>query len=141
LQEKKGWPEATENYQRQASAAVTGLSAVSRAYDATTVAAISGTPGFSGVFAGDAVAPAGTPTGAFSDKYIASAKPVTVSGLPLSGADAGNYELSALTLSADITAAPLTVSGLSAVSRAYDVTTTAGMAGTRDRRVCLSGMM
>ncbi|MBI5911850.1 MAG: hypothetical protein HY848_18125, partial [Betaproteobacteria bacterium] len=113
-----------------ASLTLSGLSAQNKVYDATTVASVSGT--LAGVIAGDAVSLA-TPTGSFNNKNVGSAKPVTVTGLALTGADAGNYSFtspSGATLSADITPASLTLSGLSAQNKVYDATTVATITGT-----------
>jgi hypothetical protein len=56
---------------------------------------------------------------------VGNNKPVTVSGLALGGADAGNYTLSVPILNANITPAPLTVAGITAASKVYDGTTNA----------------
>jgi hypothetical protein len=56
----------------------------------------------------DVVTLGGNAAGAFGDKNVGTAKPVTVSGNTISGTDAGNYTLLQQTgLSADITPAPL----------------------------------
>jgi trimeric autotransporter adhesin len=53
-----------------------------------------------------------------------------VSGLSIIGADAANYILVLTNLSANITAAPITVSGLSVVTKIYDGTNSATLTGT-----------
>ena len=45
-------------------------------------------------------------TGTFDTKDVGSGKTVTVTGLALTGADAGNYVLASPTTTADISAAP-----------------------------------
>src|SRR5207245_1681981 len=50
---------------------------------------------------------------------------VNVSGLTISGTDAGNYSLTQPTTTANITAATLTVTGVTASNKVYDRTTTA----------------
>ncbi|SMC41892.1 beta strand repeat-containing protein, partial [Sporomusa malonica] len=70
-------------------------------------------------------------TGTFDDKNVGTDKTVTVSGLTLSGTDAGNYTLTANT-TADVTAKIITVGGLTAGSRVYDGTTAAAVSGTLD---------
>src|SRR4030095_2089318 len=74
---------------------VTGITANNKVYDATTAATLntgSATP--AGVVSGDTVTVnAGSAAGAFADKNVGTSKTVTVSGLTLSGADAGNYSL------------------------------------------------
>jgi len=62
----------------------------------------------------------------FADKHVGDDKPVTVSGISIAGADAGNYELAGTTAttSADITPRPLAVSA-TGVDKVYDGTTAA----------------
>ena len=48
---------------------------------------------------------------------------MTISGLTLTGADAGNYIIVPPTTTADITAATLTVTGITASDKVYDGTT------------------
>jgi len=107
------------------TANVTGLTVVSKVYDATTVATLTGTASLAGVVPGDVVNLSGTATGSFADQTVGTNKTVTVSGLALTGADAGNYRLSVPTLTANITPAPLTVTGITAASKPYDGTTSA----------------
>ena len=74
--------------------------------------------------AGDALTLAATST-AFADKNAGSGKAVTASGLALTGADAGDYLLSAtsVTTTASITPAPATITANS-LSKVYGETTT-----------------
>src|SRR5207244_3776752 len=59
-------------------------------------------------------------------KTVANGKPVTVSGVTLSGGDAGNYTVSQPTgLTADITAKNLTIDGALANNKQYDGNTDA----------------
>ena len=62
----------------------------------------------------------------FAHKHVGDDKPVTVSGISIAGADAGNYELAGTTAStsADITPRPLEVS-TTGVDKVYDGTTAA----------------
>jgi hypothetical protein len=108
---------------------VSGLSAANKVYDATTSAALSGTAAVTAL-AGDIVTVGGTPVGSFTDKNVGTAKSVTVVGNTLSGTDAGNYNLQQASLSANITAKALTVSGLTASDKVYDATTSAALSGT-----------
>lgn len=86
---------------------VTGLAATSRVFDATTVATITGSASLTGILAGDeaTVGITGTPTGAFADANVGNPKTVTITGLSLTGANASNYSLNAVTTTAAITAA------------------------------------
>src|SRR5690606_4859048 len=59
-------------------------------------------------------------------KQVGVAKPVALAGFSVSGADAGNYTFSQpANIAANITPAPLTVSGMSGGSKIYDGTTVA----------------
>src|SRR5207248_815274 len=67
-------------------------------------------------------------TASFVDKKVGTAKSVSVSGISISGADAGNYTFNTTTsASADITAKTLT-GGFTAFNKAYDGTTSAAIA-------------
>jgi hypothetical protein len=109
---------------------ITGLSAQSKDYDASTAATLSGTPGLAGVLGSDVVLLGGTATGAFVTKTAGTGKTVNVSGLSLTGADAGNYSLTPLTLTADIKPMVVTLTGLSAQNKVYDGSTSATLTGT-----------
>src|SRR2546428_5911310 len=62
----------------------------------------------------------------FADRTVANGKPVTVTGVVLSGADAGNYTVSQPSgLTANITAKNLTISGAVANNKQYDGNATA----------------
>src|SRR5690606_12957626 len=102
--------------------AVTGIAAVDREYDGTTSATldVSGAV-FAGMVAGDTLEVASA-TGAFATKDAGENKEVTISGIALGGADAGNYELASSTAMATATIAPRVV--ILRGSRVYD--------GTRD---------
>jgi hypothetical protein len=104
---------------------VTGnITANNKIYDGTTSATIV-SRALSGALAGDDVTLSGG-TASFTSKSVGTAKPVTATGLTLSGAAAGNYQLASTSASttADITARSLTVSA-TAVNKAYDGTTSA----------------
>ena len=113
-----------------ASIAVTGVSAVNKVYDANTVAALSGTATVAAL-GSDVVSVGGTGVGAFANKNVGTGKAVTVTGYTLSGTDATNYVIVQPTgLTADITAASLAVSGVSAANKVYNANTTAALSGT-----------
>ena len=110
-----------------ATLTVTGITASDKVYDATTSAVIdTSSAALSGVVVPDVVtlSTAGT-TGAFVSKGVSTGKDVLVLGLTIGGADAGNYTLVAPILTANITAAHLTVTGVTASGKVYDATTTA----------------
>jgi hypothetical protein len=109
-----------------AAVTVTGLNA-DKAYDGTTAAVINASAALlNGVFAGDAVTVKATgATGTFAQKDVGSGIAVSVSGLALDGAQAGDYTLTPPTLTANITPAKLTVIGITASDKVYDSTTKA----------------
>ena len=74
---------------------VTGITASNKAYDGNTNATLNTTGAtLVGAVTGDAVTLDTTgATGAFTDAEVGTGKMVLVSGLTLSGADAGNYTL------------------------------------------------
>ncbi|WP_298799859.1 YDG domain-containing protein [uncultured Rhizobium sp.] len=104
-----------------------GITAGSKTYDGTTAATLDGRGAvFNGMVAGDVLTLGGA-TGAFSDKNAGSGKTVNISGLTLSGADAGNYTLASntATTTADIAKAYVFFGGISGNNKVYDGTTTA----------------
>ncbi|WP_168221534.1 beta strand repeat-containing protein [Aquisphaera giovannonii] len=108
---------------------VTGMQVDGKVYDGTTAATIAALPGgvISGLVNGDDVsidqaATSAGATAAFADKDAGTGKTVTVTGVQLTGADAGNYTVSSATGSADISKATITLSGVAA-SKTYDGTT------------------
>uniref|UniRef100_UPI0031D167CA YDG domain-containing protein n=1 Tax=Herbaspirillum sp. TaxID=1890675 RepID=UPI0031D167CA len=108
-----------------ANLVITGLTAGSKVYDAGTTATLAGTAVVTPL-GSDVVSLGGTGVGTFANKNIGNGKTVTVSGYTLSGADAGNYNLAApANLTANITPAALTVSGITANNKTYDGTTSA----------------
>ncbi len=101
-------------------ALTSALTASNKTYDGTTAG--SGSVALSGVVSGDTVgATAGTWT--FADRNAGTGKTVTVSGVGLTGADAGNYTVTIpATALADILQRSLTVT-LTASNKTYDGTT------------------
>src|SRR6201984_3275063 len=94
---------------------------VSRPYDGTTAATVTLSDNR---VSGDVFTDSYT-SAAFANKNVASGKTVNVSGISISGTDAGNYTFNTTaTTTADITPRPLTVSA-TGVSRVYDATTNA----------------
>ena len=101
-------------------ALTSALTASNKTYDGTTAG--SGSVALSGVVSGDTVGTtAGTWT--FADRNAATGKTVTVSGVGLTGADAGNYTVTIpATALADILQRSLTAT-LTASNKTYDGTT------------------
>lgn len=105
------------------------VTANNKAYDGTTAATLNGTS-LANAIGGDAVSFSVGST-LFSDKNVGTGKTVTIGGLALTGADAGNYLLAATsaTAAADITARAVTAS-VTANNKVYDGTTAATLSGT-----------
>lgn len=109
---------------RKRDLTVIGLTATGRPYDGTTIVTLTGTPtlaplvvGQPGLLGGDTVTVSGgTGTGTLADASAGSSRPVTVTGLSITGADAVNYTFAQPTgLTVDITAVPLTITADDAV--------------------------
>ncbi|HEY1526434.1 MAG TPA: YDG domain-containing protein [Candidatus Angelobacter sp.] len=102
---------------------------VSKVYDGTTAATVTlADDRIAGDLVTDSYASA-----SFTDKNVANGKPVSVSGISISGADAGNYTFnSTASTFANITPRPLHISA-TGVSRVYDGTTVATVALSDDR--------
>jgi YDG domain/MBG domain (YGX type) len=107
--------------QRDLTVSATG---VKRVYDGTRAATVNLS---TDALAGDVVSPAYT-SASFADKNVGTGEAVSVSGISISGTDAGNYHLTSATASttADITQRDLTVSA-SGINRVYDQTTGASV--------------
>ena len=122
---------------------VGGLSnvvATDRVYDGTAVVAVTVpggvtlVPNSSDIVSGDTVTidvpVSGVTTGTMLNKNAGNAKPVSVDGLTLSGADAGNYSIAGTAgITVNITPKSLTAT-YSGVNRVYDGTTAATVTGT-----------
>jgi hypothetical protein len=72
---------------------------------------------------------AGSGVATFVDKIVGAGKAVTVTGYTITGTDIGNYTLNQPIVTADITAAPMTVSGATVANKEYDSTTDATISG------------
>ncbi|MFN7873170.1 MAG: YDG domain-containing protein [Cyanobacteriota bacterium] len=110
---------------------VTGLVALDKVYDATTVAPLEGSKAAVSPLSGDQLTVGGKAAGAFGDKNVGIDKAVTVTGLTIAGKDAGNYNLLQQTgLVATISRKDLSVTGLFALDKIYDATTEAPLGGS-----------
>jgi len=98
-----------------------GLTPDNKIYDGTATATLAiGTPTLVGVIGADSVSlVTGSATGTFADKNVGSAKTVTIAGLTLTGANAGNYLLEQPTRTADITKRPITITAVTD-TKTYD---------------------
>jgi hypothetical protein len=111
---------------------IIGLSGNSKVYDGNSDATAGGLAELSGVLAGDVanVTLGGTPTFSFDNKNIGTNKEISVNGYSITGSASANYSLTQLTLSANITAKELTITGLSGVNKVYDGNNNASVSGT-----------
>lgn len=109
---------------------ITGLTAADKEYNGDTDATASGNATLTGVVGDDNVT-ISNGSASFADKHVGTGKTVTFTGYGLTGEDAGNYTLSAqpASVTADITAKPIGVTGLAATDRAYDGTTRVHLTG------------
>ena len=105
---------------------VTGITVQNHVYDGTTTALLNfASAMLQGVVSGDTVSlNSSSYTATFASKNVSSGVVVTVTGLILSGAQAGDYTLTQPALTGNITARPLTVTA-TGVNKQYDGTTTA----------------
>jgi hypothetical protein len=111
---------------------VANLLAVDKVYDGTTNAALNATTAkVIGMVNSDIVSlVTSNATAYFEDENVATDKLVTIVNLALSGTAAANYRLVAPTnLTANITAAELTLAGVTVASKIYDSTTKAQLNG------------
>ena len=121
---------------------VTNLLALDKVYDGTTNATLDATnAGLTGMLNSDDVTlVASNAVAYFADKNVGPAKPVTVAGLALGGAAAANYTLADPTnLMASISAAELTVVGVTSASKVYDSTINAQLNGAAALNGAVSG--
>jgi hypothetical protein len=114
------------------SLSTSGITAVDKVYDGTTAATLEvNNAALVGVVPGDDVtADFSTVTGDFASKTAGTNKVVTISGLTLGGPSAANYSLAGSNLTANITPAPVTVTGITA-TKVYDGTTIAALNGSQ----------
>jgi hypothetical protein len=102
----------------------------SKPYDGTAAATLTTALALTGIVGTEDVSIVrDNPTATFADAKIGKDRTVTVSGLTLAGAQKDNYTLKPVLL-ADITPAPLTITGLTADDKTYDGKTDATASGT-----------
>ncbi|MEI6753732.1 MAG: YDG domain-containing protein, partial [Paludibacter sp.] len=106
----------------QKTLTLTGASATSKTYTGTNAAVVSST--VNGTVNSDVIT---CTTGTFASVNVANNIPVTCI---LSGLMAGNYTLTQSGITANITAAPLTITGISGVNKVYTGTNSATLTGT-----------
>lgn len=109
----------------KANVVISGITADNKVYDGTRNATLNlSNITAAGLFPGDSITPVASPNGSilFATKDVGTGIPVTISGITLSGPDAGNYNLllSAGPLSADITPRPLSLDLTGYPTKIYD---------------------
>ena len=109
-----------------AAITISGLTGVNKEYDGTTIATFTGNAAYTGLVNGESFAVTGTPSAQFITSFIGTNKPITVSGFT---APSSNYILTQPSLSADISAKLLTITGASADNKSYDGNTNATISG------------
>jgi hypothetical protein len=112
---------------------ISGLTAANKVYDTTSATTLTGTQVVLGLLGSDTATLSGTATaGTFASANAGNAIAVSanLSSLSLSNT---NYYVAGVTspLSANITPAPVTISGLTASNKVYDTTTAATLTGTK----------
>ncbi|MBE1160700.1 YDG domain-containing protein [Dyella acidiphila] len=110
----------------QAPLFITGVYATGKVYDTTANDTLNvGAAGLSGLVASDVgnVTLTTSTTGTFAQSNVGNGIGVTASGFSISGSASANYNLQVIKgLTADITPAPLTLTGITAASKVYDGT-------------------
>ncbi|NDA26616.1 MAG: hypothetical protein EBZ05_07235, partial [Verrucomicrobia bacterium] len=114
---------------------ITGATVADRLYDGTSDAPVSG-GSLVGVLGSEDVQLRAL-AASYADANIGNAKVVVNTGFSLTGADIGNYTLTQPNLTGKVDPKNLYVTGVTAVSRAYDRTTNVALAGT----AVLSGLV
>jgi len=120
---------------------VSGVTANNKIYNANTIATLAtSSASLVGIEGSDTVTiDASGAAGTFADKNVGTGKTVTVTGIVIGGADAGNYSLTQPSPTADITVKTLTVSGVTASNKTYDGTTAATLATSSASLVGVEG--
>jgi hypothetical protein len=107
---------------------ITGVSVTAKTYDGNTTAVITGAT-LAGVVNSDAITLGNETTGTFARATIGTGISVATAPMTISGDKASNYTLTQPTLSGNITAKTLTVTGASVTSKTYNGNTTASITG------------
>ena len=105
----------------QKDVTITGLGAANKVYDGNDTATVTGTAAVAGKVGSDDVTVTGG-TATFDNKNVGAGKTVTFGGYGLGGTAAGNYNLTAqpASVTAEITAKEVTVTGITAANRSYE---------------------
>jgi len=107
---------------------ITGLTASNKTYDGLTTVSVTGTPAYSGLVNSESFSVTGSVTFAFGTASVGNSKSITNTGTYT--APSTNYTVTQPTLTANITTAPLTITGITANNKVFDGTTAATLSGT-----------
>jgi hypothetical protein len=119
---------ASGNTVTAAALTITGLTAANKTYDGGTSVSVTGSASYAGLKNGETFSIVGNPSWAFASKTVGTAKTITQTGSY--SAPSSNYSITQPTLTADITAATLTITNPAVTSKTYDGSTTATITGT-----------
>ncbi len=111
----------------KAALTITGLTGVSKPYDGGTTALLIGTAVYTGLVNSESFSVSGSPTASFATAAAGDGKTITITGYT---APSTNYTLTDPTVTGNITTVGLSITGISAVSRAYNTTNVATLTGT-----------
>ncbi len=106
---------------------ITGLTGANKVYNGLTTAIFTGTAAYSGLVNAETFTVSGTPSASFATAAVGTGKAITITGYT---APTANYSLTQPALTANITTAPLTITGLTGNNKVYDRNTTASLSGT-----------
>jgi uncharacterized protein YlzI (FlbEa/FlbD family) len=113
-----------------ANLTITGITGGDKIYDDTIAATASGTATLNGLVSDDDVSLGGSPVFTFASSNVGTEITINTTGYTINGTDSGNYTLTQPTLSGDITAKELTITGITGSDKVYDGTTVASASGT-----------
>ncbi|MDO9257662.1 MAG: InlB B-repeat-containing protein [Bacteroidales bacterium] len=108
---------------------ITGLTGQNKEYDRDADVTVDGTPSYTGLENSETFSVTGTVTWAFPD-FLVAGSPKTLSRIGSFDAPSTNYSVTQPTLTASITAKPLTVTDATAQNKPYDGTVAATITGT-----------
>jgi hypothetical protein len=119
---------ASGNSVNAAAITITGLTAGNKTYDGGTSVSVTGSASYAGLKNGETFSIVGNPSWAFASKTVGTAKTITQTGSY--SAPSSNYSITQPILTADITAATLTITNPAVTSKTYDGSTIAAITGT-----------
>jgi len=106
---------------------ITIINGVNKSYSGTNTATLAGTASYSGLVNNEIHTVTGSPVATFNDVNVGTAKAITITGYT---APNSNYTLTQPSLSANITAVGLTITGISGVNKIFDGNAMAFLSGT-----------